>query len=252
MRAGAAARRHHRREVAARPAGAAGVRRPGHPGSAAAVTPAPAALRYKRFFRTDPGSRTPRPEGRQAPRDRRAGHSEPGHSEPGHQRARQPATRPGQREPAAASPRRPASAPARGRRRRGRASLGRASPGRFAAAELGRGPGRGQARAAGGLDPAQQRERAVSRGRDADPGFPPGRGPEGLHHQRVRRRPQAGAEHRIRPERDGQGRDRRRSGRRPGRWPGPAEWAGGSRPGRGGRRERPRRGRPGPVPAAQR
>ena len=180
----------------------------------------------------------------------------PAEAQPGQ---RQPGQRePGQREPGqrVGSTRGVSQRSARGTGG-GRASLGRASPGRFAPAELGRGPGRGQARTAGGVDPAQQRERALPRGRDADPGFPPGRGPEGLHHQRMRRRPQAGAEHRIRPECDGQGRDRRRSGRRPSRWPGPARRAGESRPGRGGRGERPGRGRPGrgrpgPVPAAQR
>ena len=185
------------------------------------------------------------PEGT-APAKASPAKSEPSQSEPGQRQ-------PGQRQPGQHAGR------TRGASQRssrgvggGRASLDQASPGRFAPAELGRGPGRGQARTAGGVDPAQQRERAVPRGRDADPGFPPGRGPEGLHHQRMRRRPQAGAEHRIRPERDGHGRDRRRSGRRPSRWPGPARRADESRPGRGGRGERPGRGRPGPVPAAPR
>ena len=137
--------------------------------------------------------------------------------------------------------------------------------GRFAPAELGRGAGRGQARAPGGVDPAQQRERAVPRRRRADLGFPPGRGPEGLFCQRLRRRPQASPERGIRPERDGQGRDRRGSGCRIG----PASRTGGSRlgpgSGRPGRWRRPGRaarwqcpGRaarwqcPGPVPAALR
>ena len=137
----------------------------------------------------------PPPPNRKAARPPRP--SEPSKSGPGRCAAHASppaATRSRQRPPAPA-----AAGPAR-----------QAGPGRFAPAELGRGPGRGQARTAGGVDPAQQRERAVPRGRDADPGFPPGRGPEGLHHQRMRRRPQAGAEHRIRPERDGHGRDRRR------------------------------------------
>ena len=69
-----------------------------------------------------------------------------------------------------AEPAAPASAPPAASAAAGPASA--RPPGRFAPAELGRGPGRGQARTAGGVDPAQQRERAVPRGRDADPGFP--------------------------------------------------------------------------------
>ena len=91
-------------------------------------------------------------------------------------------------------------APRRPRRRRGR----------LAAEELGRGPGGGQAGAPGGVDAAQQRERALRRGRDPHPAVPAGRGPEGLQRERPRRHPQAGAEHRLRPERDDQGRGRRR------------------------------------------
>ena len=66
--------------------------------------------------------------------------------------------------------------------------------GRLAAAELGRDPGRGQAGAPGGVDAAQQRERALPRGRHPHPAVPPGRGHEGLQRERPRRRSQARAE----------------------------------------------------------
>ena len=117
----------------------------------------------------------------------------------------QPARGPGQ--PARTGP----GAGARTGFRRDRRILGRRAP-----AELACGPGGDQAGAPGGVDPAQQRQRAVPGGQHADPAVRQGRGPEGLQHQRLRRRPQTRAERGIRPERDGQGRDRRRPGR-PGR-----------------------------------
>ena len=85
------------------------------------------------------------------------------------------------------------------------ASRGIAGPvrDRLTAAELGRGPGGGQAGAAGRLDAAQQRERAIPGGRDPHLAVPQGRGSEGLQRERPRRCPQAGAERQFRPERDG-------------------------------------------------
>ena len=129
---------------------------------------------------------------------------------------RVPPAEPSPAAPAQAPPVRPEPEPAR-TRPRPRAGRGRPVPGGFAAEELGRGAGRDQAGTPGGVDPAQQRERPFRAGRDPDPAVRPGRGPEGLQHQRLRRRPAAGAEQQIRPERDGQGRGRRglrsRSGR---------------------------------------
>ena len=71
------------------------------------------------------------------------------------------------------------------------ASGGNAGPvrDRLTAAELGRGPGGGQAGAAGRLDAAQQRERALPPRRDPHLAVPEGRGPEGLQRERPRRRP---------------------------------------------------------------
>ena len=56
---------------------------------------------------------------------------------------------------------------------------------------------------AGRLDAAEQRERAFAGGRDPHLAVPQGRGPEGLQRERPQRRPQAGAERLVRPERDG-------------------------------------------------
>ena len=125
-------------------------------------------------------------------------------------RARAARPRPGPRRsparnsPQAASPRRPRPRPSRAEP--ARAGPGRPGPrprpaapaalrGRLAAAELGRDPGGGQAGAPGGVDAAQQRERALPRGRDPHPAVPAGRGHEGLQRERPRRHPQAGAEH---------------------------------------------------------
>ena len=104
-----------------------------------------------------------------------------------------PAARPAPPKPArvpvAAPVRAPAPAPA-APGPGGRRSL----RGRLAAAELGRDPGGGQAGAQGGVDAAQQRERALPRGRHPHPAVLPGRGPEGLQRERPRRRSQARAE----------------------------------------------------------
>ena len=100
--------------------------------------------------------------------------------------------------------------------------------GRFAAAGLGRDPGGGQAGAPGGLDGAQQRERALPRGRRPHPALPAGREREGLHREQPRHRAQAGAERQLRPERDDQGRGR---GRRRPRLPGRRGTAGKAQPG---------------------
>ena len=101
--------------------------------------------------------------------------------------------------PAPPLPPRPAPEPARvravgaGPRRPGPGGR-RSLRGRLAAAELGRDPGGGQAGAQGGVDAAQQRERALPRGRHPHPAVLPGRGPEGLQRERPRRRSQARAE----------------------------------------------------------
>ncbi len=87
--------------------------------------------------------------------------------------------------------------------------IGGSVRGRLAAEQLGRGPGCGQAGAAGRLDAAQQRERAFPGGRDPHLAVPAGRGSEGLQRERPRRHPGARAERAFRPDCDGQGRGRR-------------------------------------------
>ena len=148
-----------------------------------------------------------------------------------------PAEPAGQRSVGQAPGARP-SAPAAAQSARGRCGIGPARGG-FAGEELGCGRGGGQAGEPGGLDAAAQRQRAVPRGRDPHPAVPQGRGNEGLQRERPRRGPQAGAERRFRPGRDGQGRYRRRRGRQAGQVPG------GPGPGPGS-------GSPAPVPAAPR
>ena len=117
-----------------------------------------------------------------------------------------PGREPARPAPDRAEPARAASPPARRAPDRTRArAAARAGPrplpgsgglrGRLAAAELARDPGRGQAGEPGGVDAAQQRERALPRGRRPHPAVPPGRGDEGLQRERPRRRSQARAEH---------------------------------------------------------
>ena len=162
-----------------------------------------------------------------------------------------PGRRPSRRNsPGAASPpARPASPPARPAPEPVPAAPAAGCPGsgglrgRLAAAELARDPGRGQAGEQGGLDAAHQRERALPRGRDPYPAVPAGRGDEGLQRERPRRHSQARAEHGLRPERDDQGRGRRRRDRR-------------GQPGRDGPepepRHRPARPRSGGTPSPRR
>ncbi len=139
-----------------------------------------------------------------------------------------PPSRPAQPEPAQPAPAQPAqrarAAPPGITACPGAAAAGAGgpagSPGRgrggCAAAELGLDPGGGQAGAPGGLDDAQQLQRALAAGRGPHPAVPPGGGREGLQRERLRVHPQAGAEQPLQPERVGQGGGRRRRrGRRP-------------------------------------
>ena len=177
-----------------------------------------------------PNGTSPRPPSlprRPAPRARQA------------RRARAPRARQARRCGRAPSARqRPARQRPGGDQARGRSGLGPARSG-CTGEKLGRGRGGGQAGEPGGLDAAAQRQRGVPRGRHPHPALPQGRGNEGFQRERPRRSPQAGAERRLRPGRDGQGRYRRRRRRQAG------QIRGGPRPGPGS-------GSPAPVPAALR
>ncbi len=159
-----------------------------------------------------------------------------------------------------------ARGPARGRECPGRARRG--GPGRRPGGrrrrqrrdgepQLAGHPGRDQARAPGGLDAAQQRLGALPGRQHPHAPVRPGRRRQGLHQQRLRRRPAAGAVRPVRPERQDQGAVGQRPGARgrgrpgpPGRGavaaarPGPAGHRGRTRPGlgdAGGQRARPGR-----------
>ena len=181
-------------------------------GAERARVPSPTAQSSAPSRRTSARGRAPRPA-RPAPQP----------SRPAPQASR-PAPEPARPAPEAARSPRPAPAPPAPRQPGGR----RIRHGRLAAAGLGRDPGGGQAGAPGGLDAAQQRERALPRGRRPHPALPAGREREGLHRERPRHRAQAGAERQLRPERDDQGRGR---GRRRPRVPGRRGTAGKAQPG---------------------
>ena len=139
----------------------------GTPAPAPGLAPAPAALRLQTILPNGPW--LPPPPNRKASRARRD----------------QPSPRSGPCRRCTAVARRP-------RLRPPRAPAGGLAWGRFAAAELGRGARGGQAGAPGGVDPAQQRERSLRRGRDPDLAVRSGRGPEGLRRERPRCRSSSG------------------------------------------------------------